>query len=366
MTVEPQQHHRAGSFPPPESAGGWPRCESDAEVADTGFDVQRLDLALERQRVAVAPGDTWGVGIVRRGRLVRESYTFPALPTTSFDLWSATKSVVSAVYGVVLHASELADAEPAVLSLDSPVHCWLDARFIDTDPRKAEITVRHLLSMTSGLAGRACGLAGLQTAPGSGPYECALGFGLHATGRATGRLRTAPGERFDYSDPGFALLSPVFSAATGRTLADVSSERIFARIGIETFHWDQQGGGGHLGPMTNAHTGVHLTVRDLLRFGLLFLRGGRWDTREIIPESWVRQSTEPSTSANERYGLGWWVNRSGLMWPGLPRDAFAAVGYRSNRCYVIPSLDLVVARLGTGPTTWDEAELIGSIVDAIV
>lgn len=120
-------------------------------------------------------------------------------------------------------------------------------------------------------------MAGLQTASGSGPYECALGFALHATGRSTERLRTAPGTQFDYfdySDPGFVLLSPVFSAATGRSLAKVASHRLFAPIGIETFHWDQQGGGGHLGSMTNAHTGVHLTGR--LRYEFLPERFDRW------------------------------------------------------------------------------------------
>jgi hypothetical protein len=60
------------------------------------------------------------------------------------------------------------------------------------------------------------------------------------------------------------------------------------------------------------------------------------------------------------------VNAKGAQWPGLPRDMVALSGYRANRCYIIPSLDLVVARIGTGPVTWDEAGLIGSVVAAII
>ena len=54
------------------------------------------------------------------------------------------------------------------------------------------------------------------------------------------------------------------------------------------------------------------------------------------------------------------------VWPALPRDMFALEGYRANRCYIIPSLDLVVARVGSGPATWDEGGLIGSVVAAII
>ena len=69
---------------------------------------------------------------------------------------------------------------------------------------------------------------------------------------------------------------------------------------------------------------------------------------------------------NPRYGMTCWVNTNGTMWPDLPRDAFGFLGYRSNRCYVVPSLDLVVVCVGSGPTSWDEQDLIGRVVSAIV
>ena len=69
---------------------------------------------------------------------------------------------------------------------------------------------------------------------------------------------------------------------------------------------------------------------------------------------------------NPRYGLTWWVNTDGSQWPALPRDAFAAQGLHCNRCYVVPSLDLVVTRTGSGPPSWSEPDFISRVVGAIV
>ena len=67
-------------------------------------------------------------------------------------------------------------------------------------------------------------------------------------------------------------------------------------------------------------------------------------------------ATQTSQDLNPAYGYTWWVNTKGARWPSLPRDTFALEGYRANRCYIIPSLDLVVARVGSGPATWDEGD----------
>jgi hypothetical protein len=76
-------------------------------------------------------------------------------------------------------------------------------------------------------------------------------------------------------------------------------------------------------------------------------------------------ATQSSQPHNPAYGYTWWVNTQGTQWPALPRDAFALMGYRSNKCCIIPSLDLVVARVGSGPSTWNEG-LIGDVAAAIL
>ena len=77
-------------------------------------------------------------------------------------------------------------------------------------------------------------------------------------------------------------------------------------------------------------------------------------------------ATESSQNLNLDYGYTLWVNSKGTHWPGLPFDMFALEGHNCNRCYVIPSLDLVVARLDSEPTRWNEKDFIGGVIATIV
>lgn len=174
------------------------------------------------------------------------------------------------------------------------------------------------------------------------------------------------GTHWDYSDPAFAHLTLIFANVMGEEMSEYLKERIFDRIGIENLSWDVQGGSGFIGPHTNAHMGIHISARELARFGYLALHNGVWDEHQVIPRWWMDLATKTSQDLNPSYGYTWWVNTEGTQWPGMPKDAFALAGYRSNRCYIIPSLGLVVARVGSGPPTWDEQGLIEGIVTAII
>jgi CubicO group peptidase (beta-lactamase class C family) len=147
---------------------------------------------------------------------------------------------------------------------------------------------------------------------------------------------------------------------------DVLQERVFGPIGMENVSWDVQGGSGSIGPHTNAHTGVHISARELARFGYLMLHGGVWQGQQVIPRWWMEMATRTSQELNPSYGYTWWVNTRGTLWPGVPRDAFALQGYRANVCYVVPSLDLVVARVGSGPPVWDGSRLIDAVTGAAI
>ena len=84
------------------------------------------------------------------------------------------------------------------------------------------------------------------------------------------------------------------------------------------------------------------------------MQNGKWGDDEIIPSSWVEKATKPSQTLNPEYGFTFWVNTHGTRWPGLPKDMFSLEGYNSNRCYVIPSKEVVVVRVGSGPNQWNE------------
>jgi len=142
-------------------------------------------------------------------------------------------------------------------------------------------------------------------------------------------------------------------------------ERVFDPVGIQNIGWDWQGGAGNIGPHTNAHSGLRLSARDFARLGYLMAHQGVWQGRQIVPKWWIELATQSSQSLNPDYGYTFWVNTNG-RWPGVPKDAFAFSGFASNRCYIVPSLDLVVVRLGYDPAAWPEPALLAPVVSSIM
>jgi CubicO group peptidase (beta-lactamase class C family) len=353
-------------YPPSESAGGWRRCAGDQEVrSEAGMDPQRLRLIGQTQ--LQLHGGPWAIVIVRKGYLAAEWFGVPAMPATTFDIWSGTKSATGIAMGMLLDDSRHHRLPGNVsIDLESPAYDFIPEGQPLTDPRKGRIKLKHLLSMTSGIPGESQGILGVAVAPGSGEYEFALGKEPNRFGISAARMMVEPGERWDYSDAGFAHLSLIFARVAGREIGDYMRERVFQPIGMQNFGWDLQGGAGHIGPHTNAHSGLRLSARDFARLGYLMAHGGVWAGKEIVPNWWIELATRTSQDLNRNYGYTFWVNTDGAHWAGAPKDAFAFQGYGSNRCYVVPSLDLVVVRLGYAPPVWPDNAILPSVVNAIV
>jgi CubicO group peptidase (beta-lactamase class C family) len=353
-------------YPPSESAGGWRRCGTDDEVrSKASMDPERLRLIGQGQLQLY--GGPWAIVVVRKGYLVAEWFGVPAMPATTFDVWSATKSATGIAIGMMLDDSRNHRLPGNVtIGLDSPVYDFISEGRPLTDPRKEKIQLKHLLSMTSGIPGESQGVLGVAVAPGKGEYEFALGREPNRFGISAAKMMAEPGQRWDYSDAGFAHLSLIFAKVTGREIADSMRERVFQPIGIENFGWDRQGGAGHIGPHTNAHSGLRLSARDFARLGYLMAHHGQWEGKQIVPQWWIELATRSSQDLNRNYGYTFWVNTDGTHWAATPRDAFAFQGYGSNRCYVVPSLDLVVVRLGYAPPVLPDNAILPSVVNAVI
>jgi CubicO group peptidase (beta-lactamase class C family) len=354
-------------YPPPESEGGWRYLSGPDEIRDlAGMDPEKLERVQRRQDILYG-SDAWAIIIIRHGYLVREFATFSVHASTRFDIWSGTKSFSGTAWGLLLEDSQRNRLPKGQqVDLDSRAYSFIPEGYPLSDPRKEEITIRHLLTMTSGIPGEILGLFGTPTQPGQGPFEHALGRSPNRYGKWADILSAEPGAQWDYSDPAFAHLSLAFANITGQDMGEYLGERVFKPIGIERLSWDILGGGGFIGPHTNPFTGIHISARELARFGYLMLHHGWWNGAELIPRWWLDLATTSSQDFNPFYGYTWWVNTDRAYWPGLPRDTFALMGFRSSKCYIAPSLDLVVARVGSGPATWDESLLIGGIADAIL
>jgi len=353
-------------YPPSESAGGWRRCRNDDDVRNkAGLDPKRLHLIAQAQLQVY--GGPWAIAIVRKGYLAGEWFGVPAMPATTFDVWSCTKSATGIAFGMLFEDSRNHKLPGDVkIDLDSPAYNFIPEGHPLTDPRKEKILLKHLMSMTSGIPGESQGLIGVAVAPGNGEFELALGREPGRFGNSAALMMAEPGQIWDYSDAGFAHLSLIFAKVTGREIFDYMQERVFRPIGVQNVGWDLQGGARHIGPHTNAHSGLRLSARDFARIGYLMAHQGAWEGKQIVPKWWMEVATKSSQELNRSYGYTFWVNTNGGQWPQAPRDAFAFKGYASNRCYVVPSLDLVVVRLGYGPPNWPEDALLPAVLGAIV
>ncbi|HEY2821804.1 MAG TPA: serine hydrolase [Candidatus Acidoferrum sp.] len=352
-------------FPPKESAGGWRQTHGDGEIRSlAGMDPERLKLIHDEQ-LQMYQGP-WAIVIISKGYLVEEWFGVPAMPNTTYDAWSATKSATGIAMGMLLddsiHHTLPGDAQ---ISLDTPIYDYIPEGHPFTDPRKKDIKLRHVLSMTSGIAGEDHGLVGIGVDDHTGEYEVALGLAPTRFGKSTATLAADPGTNWEYSDAAFAHLSLFFSQVDRREISDYMKDRVFDPIGIENESWDSQGGRGHIGPHTNPHSGLHLSARDFARLGYLMAHDGRWKNKQLVPHWWIAEATKSSQQLNPSYGYTFWVNTDGKQWPSVPKDAFAFMGFASNRCYVVPSLDLVVVRLGYAPGNWAEGALLPAVVSAV-
>ena len=326
----------------------WRTCRPE----DVGMDSASLYTAYEY--AARSTFVTEGILVVRRGYVVGEEYFRGYGGTTRFASYSVAKSFLSAVVGVAIDR----DYVPGVDQLAYP---YFDAwQSPGTDERKRAITVRHLLTMSSGLRftdATTGGIAGTDI-EGILAVTDAVGYVLGLPSVAE------PGTRWSYSGGDSLLLSGIVQATTGRSVLDFGREHVFDRIGIRSMTWSSDPAGHTFGGW-----GIGATVRDYARFGYLYQKGGRWNGEALVSEPWVRQSLTAARPSVPWYGFQWWLAPSFSSDPrySVPGDAFAAQGLYHQKILVVPSRDLVVVRVGTdeGESTWSDTEFLGRVLSSI-
>ncbi|MYD85060.1 MAG: serine hydrolase [Acidobacteria bacterium] len=309
-------------FPPAE--GPW----ESVDPAEAGWDADRLDAAI----ALAGERNSTGVVILHAGRILAERHWTLESPSRGHangshgpnavghaieDVASVQKSVVAVLVGLA--------QERGLLALDDPVtdHAgrWTEA----TEEQERAVTIRHLMAMTTGLTP-------------------ALEYDA------------APGSKWLYNTPAYHRLLRIVAASAGLDRNDVTRQWLTGRLGMRDSRWEPR-------PWASSAiaTGFAATARDLARFGLLILAGGIWDGETVIEDTaYLAEMLRPSQALNPSYGLLWWTNgqASSMSWaippvttagtliPAAPDDLVAAQGARDRKLYVVPSLDLVVARLG--------------------
>ena len=299
---------------------GWPVSSPEEQ----GMSSERLARLVDFG----AFNDMDSVLVTRHGRIVLEATYAPFRAGLKHRVYSVTKSVVSTLVGMAL-------ADGLLDSTDRRVVDFFPGRTIaNLDEAKKAITVQQLLDMTSGLTWS----EGL-----SGAAESYIAMTRTPDWQQfilDHPMAAAPGTRFYYSSGNSHLLSAILSKVTGRSANDYARERLFGPLGIDDVLWqaDPQGASG-------GGAGLYLQPRDMAKIGYLWLRGGLWEGKQILPAAWIEGvraadvDMRESWASDMRYGRQFWV---------LPlRDAFLAVGYHRQLIVVMPKLDIVAVVTGS-------------------
>jgi CubicO group peptidase (beta-lactamase class C family) len=320
----------------------------------------QLAAALDRAFAEEQPPHrhTRAVVVLKDGHVVAERYAEGFGIDTPILGFSATKSVISALTGILVRKGALTLDQPA------PVAAWQGAG----DPRGA-ITVDHLLRHTAGLAIGSSLEASLGAA--FEPVNRMKFMESDMAGYAESLdLATPPGSVWNYNDGNFIILSHLIRNAAGGEAADVirfARQELFTPLGMRnvTIEFDASGN-------PEGSSQMLASARDWARFGALYLNDGVVGGKRILPEGWVNYSASPTKNAWVGYGAGFWTNlgdsfgASYRVEHGWPRDAFFAKGTIGQYVIIIPSERLVIVRLGRSPNWPPEADGVFDLVRDVV
>ena len=319
-------------FPP--ANGKW----ETLDPAKIGWNAAKLKAAL----AYAGKNKSSGMVILYRGRILAEQY-WPLDPPERNatggrnpyfhmrlgvndhgqaieDVASAQKSVTAMLVGIAQYKG--------LLKLSDPVHKHLGKRWSQAPPdAEAKITIRHLISMSSGLTDRL-------------------------------KYQAPAGTRWAYNTTAYSRSLTCVAKASGMEENQFTKKWLTGPLGMKDSRWAVRPWADQNTVIANKF-GFATTARDLARFGLLMVANGYWDGQDVLEDKeYIKQATSPSQQLNPSYGYLWWLNggpfvargqdgkKPGRLLSAAPKDMYAAQGKLGRRLYVLPSQHLVITRLG--------------------
>jgi CubicO group peptidase (beta-lactamase class C family) len=314
---------------------GWHRSSPETQGMDSRVLAEALDF-IRQQKIPIH-----SLQIVRNGSLVLDAYFWPFQEGQLHDMASVTKSVTSTLVGIAIGQNRLSGVR-------QPLGAVFGGRSIaNRDARKERITIEDLLTMTSGLdCRRDHGEITLSQMMGSADW---IRFMLDLP------MVAEPGTHYEYCSGGMHLLSGVVSQSTGMNALAYARRELFGPLGIADAVWpdDHQG-------ITYGWGDLHLQPRDMAKLGYLWLQGGRWENRQLVPADWMRVAEEvhshPGFSAGQEYGYGLWI------YPRRTPPEFEGLGRGGQRISIVPAKNLVVVFTGGEFEPGDIGSFIGRAI----
>ena len=249
--------------------------------------------------------------------------------TDLHSMQSVSKTVSSIIIGIAITRGDFK------ASLDTPLLKYFDeSRVKNVDDRKRRITLRHVLTMTTGLDWNE-EVAYDDPKNDSSLMEAADDWVQYVIDRP---MAQEPGKVFNYSSGVSELLAHIFEKETGKDIEQYGARHLFAPLGIEYF-WKRTPLG-----VVDTEGGLFLNNAALAKIGYLYLNEGQWAGKQIVSKEWVQQSVSPATGAEEdyKYGFKWWLlprtDREGFVW--------MARGFGGQRLMVLPEQKTIAVFTG--------------------
>jgi CubicO group peptidase (beta-lactamase class C family) len=249
------------------------------------------------------------------------------------SMQSVSKTVSSIIVGIAITRGDFK------AGLDTPLLKYFDVAKVNNkvkniDDRKRRITLRHVLTMTTGLDWNE-EVAYDDPKNDASRMEAADDWVQYVIDRP---MAQEPGKVFNYSSGVSELLAHIFEQETGQDIEQYGAKYLFAPLGIEYF-WKRTPLG-----VVDTEGGLFLKNADLAKIGYLYLHGGAWEGKQIVSRDWVQQSLAPFTDAEEgyKYGFKWWLlprtDRQGFIW--------MARGFGGQRLMVFPEEEMIAVFTG--------------------
>jgi CubicO group peptidase (beta-lactamase class C family) len=292
-------------------------------IVNSGLDTSLIHKMMDRIVDGTYPG-VHSVLILKKGKLVLEEYFYDNDASKLHELRSASKSFTSALVGIAIDKGLIKDVNAPMVDYlaNFPIHA--------ADPRKNQITIQNLLTQQSG-------------------FDC-YDYDAKSPGNEVKMYPTSnwikfmlelpmagdPGNAAAYCSGNVMLLNQIVAQASNTSIHDFARDNLFSKLGIKEFKWDFVPDSTHMDDFGQ----VHLTSRDMAKFGMLYLNGGKWGGEQIISADYVKESAKKHSNVDGiNYGYLWWCED--LTVGGKVFKGYAAKGNGGQRIFIWPDQDMI-------------------------
>ncbi len=294
-------------------------------------------LSLEEKLAASSKAQIQKFMMLRHGKVIAEVGYTPY----DLDLWHVThsmcKSITGMAIGLLVHEGKLKTSD-TLRDIFPERYTMMNFNTL----LKKDITVWDLLTMSSGAAFNETG---------------AISGDNWIQSFIESNQNFVPGTQFDYNSMNSYMLSAIVTRITGITMFDYLKEHLFKPLGISRIFWETSPEG-----ITKGGWGLFMRIEDMAKLGVLYLQEGIWDDKQIIPKTWVEESTYPQIETglekSPQYGLHIWINSER---PG----AFAFNGMLGQNVYCYKDIDMVVVTNAGNSEIFQKGEMHGIIAEAM-